>query len=144
MQTYEYLRGFEGVYLEDSWILAVSAEPEMVKFDIDVVLTESHPAYRPPRAGEQYCYRRAEIRFPEVRKLSWTGQGRVRPAVDASGSTDYGSFDNFVVEDNRYTVEGDFGRMEILSNSPELRISEEDLPGSSQEYSIAPTGRTGN
>lgn len=122
MWGYEALKGFDSVYLEDSWILGILAEPGSVKFDVDLVLQETHPEYRTPSDGEQHCYRAAEVVFRKVRGLEWTGQGRVRPAVDATGVIDYGSFDEFDFEGDRFILQGDFGRIEIVGEAPEIRL----------------------
>lgn len=39
------------VYLEDSWVLAVEVTDRLVVFDVDIVLTASHPNYRGPSPG---------------------------------------------------------------------------------------------
>lgn len=58
MSQYFDLRGFEAVYLEDSFVLGVTATPGLLVVDLDVVLTEDHPSYTPPPPEEHYCYRR--------------------------------------------------------------------------------------
>ena len=49
------------VYLEDSWVLAIQPSSPSLAFDLDVVLTPSHPNYRGARPGEQHDYRRARL-----------------------------------------------------------------------------------
>ncbi|MEU4383698.1 hypothetical protein [Promicromonospora sp. NPDC023805] len=122
MSNYETIVGFEGVYLEDSWVLGVHLEPGLAVLEVDVVLTESHPQYTAPSAGEQFCYRRAQIRFEEVSSVCWTGQGLVKAAVDATGERDFGSIDEFEVDGDSFSLEGDFGRLEIESRRPGLHL----------------------
>ncbi|PUB31810.1 hypothetical protein C8K30_101327 [Promicromonospora sp. AC04] len=122
MGNYTTIPGFESVYLEDSWVLGIRAEPEHVSFEMEVVLNPSHAAYTPPVPGEQYCYRRAVIRFDRVEALSWTGQGVVLPAVDATGVQDFGSIDRFEAGPGEYVLEGDFGRVGIKSSGPTLEL----------------------
>ena len=76
MSNYWDLPGFENVYLEDSWVTGINATPGNVFIEVDLVLREKHPAYSPPRHGEQYCYHPATIRFEGVSALSWTAQGK--------------------------------------------------------------------
>lgn len=119
MASYYSIAGLEAVYLEDSFVLAVSVKPNEVEFVADVVLTESHSQYADPRQGEQYCYRRGRIRFLEVRQVSWRMDG-AQAAYDAAGEADFGGFDRFEVESGRYFVAGDFGVLEIEAARCEL------------------------
>lgn len=115
--------GFEDVYLEDSWVLAVRAEPGSVVLDIECVLLRAHPFYSPPAPGQQHSYRRGALRFSQVAAVSWTEQDTVTPSVDASGEHDLGSVDEFEVHDGSYLLMGDFGRLEIWSARPVLELS---------------------
>lgn len=119
MASYYSIAGLEAVYLEDSFVLAVSVRPHEVDFVVDVVLTESHPEYSEPRHGEQYCYRRGRIRFLETRQVSWRMDG-AQAAYDATGEADFGGFDRFEIESGRYFVAGDFGVLEIEAARCEL------------------------
>jgi hypothetical protein len=118
---YTSLRGFENVYLEDSFVLGIDASPGAVDFDVDLVLTPGHPSYTPPPPDQQHCYRRGHIRFGQVRSLTWSCQGRV-PAHDASGEIDYGAIDAFSAAASTFTLEGDWGRMEVESDAPVLEL----------------------
>lgn len=53
MAGYETIPGLEHIYLEDSWVLGVSETDSSLTFDLEAVLTEHHPDWQPPRAGEQ-------------------------------------------------------------------------------------------
>jgi hypothetical protein len=63
MVNYSELPGLDGVYLEDSFVLGIGETSNQLVFDLDAVLTPSHPSYAPPHPGEQYCYRRGELLF---------------------------------------------------------------------------------
>lgn len=123
MAIYWTLAGFENLYLEDSWVLSIRADESALTFEADLVLTESHPRYRNPLAGEQYCYLRGLIRFAKVTDLTWTGRGDP-PARDATGELDFGSFYEFEVGDGTYTISGDFGRIEATSSRPTVEYQE--------------------
>lgn len=118
MGNYETLPGFEYVYLEDSWVLGICLEPGRAMIDMEFVLTEGHPSYSAPLLGEQYCYRRGEIRFDGVTSVNWVGQSVVKPAEDAAGERDFGSIDDFSIAGGSFTLEGDFGRLRIDSLEP--------------------------
>ncbi|MFE6284795.1 hypothetical protein [Streptomyces sp. NPDC057877] len=110
---------FDGVYLEDGFVLGIQANPGRLCLDVEVVLTPEHPRYRPPAPGEQYCYAVAVIEFADVRRLTWDGQG-TPPAKDASGETDYGGIDALFWDGSAYHVEGDWGAIVVVSAAPAL------------------------
>ncbi|MEV6237828.1 hypothetical protein [Lentzea sp. NPDC051838] len=106
-------------YLEDSWVLGVTAWPGMLAFSIEFVLRPEHKDYQTPLPGERYSYRRGELRFEGVSNLHWIGQG-LPPARDASGELDYGGVDSFELNDGFYRIRGDFGEVSVQADS--LRI----------------------
>jgi len=111
-QQYWELPGFEAVYLENSFVLDVVARPGIVALDIELVLTERHPEYKVPPAAERHSYRLGQILFEQVTRLHWLSSG-FRPATDASGQSDYGGIDQFIVEGQTHTLQGDFGELVI-------------------------------
>lgn len=120
--SYWDLPGFEDVYLEDSWVIDVRATMGRVAMSLDVVLRETHAAYRAPREGEQYCYRSGSIRFEAVSDLRWTGQAK-QPAVDSDGELDLGAIDGFEAHDEVYQLSGDFGSIYVHSpQAPTLTL----------------------
>ncbi|MGW3283335.1 hypothetical protein ACWDR3_01670 [Streptomyces sp. NPDC001002] len=119
--SYQQLDGFADVYLEDSFVLEIRAAPGVLTFEVEVVLTPGHPAHHPPAPTERACYARATIQFPQVRELTWSGQGSP-PAVDASGSKDYGGFDALLWNGSTFHVEGDWGVMDVSSAAPVIRL----------------------
>jgi hypothetical protein len=118
---YHSLAGFEHVYLEDSYVLAVTAEPATVTINLELVLTTDHPAYQPPGDGEQHHLQPADIIFTRVTSLTWVDQGEP-PATDATGQIDYGGIDTLHREGITTALEGDFGRLRIDSPAPTLRL----------------------
>jgi hypothetical protein len=121
MSDYWNMPGFEGLYLEDSWILEITARPGLLEFVVDLVLLDSHPLFELRSAGEQYCYRRGVIRFDGVSSLRWEKQG-APPATDATGERDYGSVDALRETDDAYVVEGDFGHIAVASPPPSVEF----------------------
>ena len=103
------------LYLEDSFVLNITATPGQVVFGMEFVLLPGHELYSPPADGEQYCYRRGSLVFSSVRSISWTGQG-VPPAIDpVDGSQDFGNIDSLRPADSAYALGGDWGEMQIIS-----------------------------
>ena len=120
---YGDFEGFEDVYLEDSYVLNISESSGMVEFEIEVVLREGHSQYSPPKSGEQYCYRRASIVFPSLKKADWQDRSFV-PSVDKDGEVDYGNIDSFYLENDVYHLVGDWGKVLISSRPPTLRFTD--------------------
>lgn len=118
---YETLAGLENLYLEDSYVLGIVAQPAILRRTMDLVLTKEHPRYESPGPGDQYCMRRGTIGFHAARRLTWTDQG-APPATDASGEIDYGNIDSFTHIEDVYRREGDFGRIEVEADAPAVMI----------------------
>lgn len=107
------------IYLEDSWVLSVLPSAQMVAFELEAVLTETHPDYEGPRPGEQYDYRRATLvvegEHVEVELSS------AAPAQDASGSVDLGNIDSWTVDEGGWSVvTGDWGTVRV--QQPQVRL----------------------
>lgn len=107
------------IYLEDSWVLSVLPSAQMVAFELEAVLTETHPDYAGPRPGEQYDYRRATL-VVEGEHVEVELSGLV-PAQDASGSTDLGNIDSWTVDEGGWSVlTGDWGTVRV--QRPRVRL----------------------
>jgi hypothetical protein len=61
-EPYTAIPGFETVYLEDSYVLAICLGTDYVEIKLDLVLTPAHPVYVAPGADQQHCMRRARLR----------------------------------------------------------------------------------
>lgn len=93
----EYPDAFAGlaeIYLEDSWVLDVTATEHVVVFRLDAVLTPSHPRHRPPSAGEQHCYLRATLTVASTTR-SLLHRSDAPATTDSSGEVDFGNIDVF-------------------------------------------------
>lgn len=120
MVDYAQLDGFANVYLEDSFVLEIKATPGLLVLEVELVFTPQHPSYHPPASGEQHCYARATIEFPNVRNLMWADQG-TPPAVDASGTKDFGGIDALFWNGSVFHVGGDWGVIDVASAPPVVR-----------------------
>lgn len=105
-----------GVYLEDSYVLAIIERPGALTFMLEAVLTPEHPRYHPPRPGEQYCYANATLTFPDASAVEWIKHSTNR-YVDASGEEDLGNIDSLTAERAAYLVDGDWGEVRIFTTS---------------------------
>jgi hypothetical protein len=114
--------GLEHVYLEDSYILDIEAHPGTLIFKLDLVLTPEHALYTPPKPQEQYCYRRAQLRFESVKRITWDNSG-LKPATDATGEVDYGNIDSYHAEGGRHVLSGGWGTVELDCQGVRLLIT---------------------
>ncbi|MFF3225007.1 hypothetical protein ACFYV7_19600 [Nocardia suismassiliense] len=93
------------------------------RFVLEAVLMPEHPYYRPPVAGDQYCYADGDLVFSEVRGVEWVDRS-FQKYKDATGTEDLGNIDSLTSSEGIYTVMGDWGRVRIHSSAdPEFRIS---------------------
>ncbi|KOV73382.1 MULTISPECIES: hypothetical protein [unclassified Streptomyces] len=120
--NYTSFPGFEDISLEDSYVLDIVVHPAVLILKLDVLLLPGHPEHRLPAPGERACFRQATVVFSSVRDLHWTGQSVIRPAIDASGSADYGSVDSLTRVDNSYRILGDWGEISLQADAPSLSI----------------------
>ena len=121
---YTQFSNLSGVYLEDSYVLAISELPRQLLFRMEAVLTPENPRYQPPRPGEQYCYAVGDLVFDEVTQIEWIRESPNR-YVDAAGEEDLGNIDSLTKEDGKYQVEGDWGEVCIYSaNEPHFELAD--------------------
>jgi hypothetical protein len=117
VRPYHELAGLEHLYLEDSYVLAIDEAGGELRFELDAVLTESHPSWAPPKPHEQYAYARLALVFPGLREITWRSR-TMRPSTDAAGEIDYGNIDTLTAHGSRYELTGDWGEVVIESDPP--------------------------
>ncbi|MDF3136926.1 hypothetical protein, partial [Pseudomonas extremaustralis] len=77
-----------------------------------LVLLETHPLFEKPKAGEQYCYRRARILFRETQLILWHKRSAL-VFTDADDNVDLGNLDTFTIEGRTYHLTGDWGAVSV-------------------------------
>jgi hypothetical protein len=101
------------VVLEESWVLQVWPAPASVVFGVEAVLTQAHPLYRPPVAGELFSYARGELVVGSGRPVEYRS-GLGQAAVDAVGTLDRGHIDLFQPSSDAWWVlSGDWGELRV-------------------------------
>jgi len=123
MKSYETMPNLSDVYLEDSYVLSIKEGDGYVDFDLEVVITHTHPDYSGPKPGEQYDYRRSHLRLHDATDVRWEGR-RLRPARDASGELDYGSIDTMTFCGSSYRLTGSFGTLTLNASKVTLTLSD--------------------
>lgn len=121
MSKYYEWDGFENIYLEDSYVLGIKYSGRELSFIMELVLTENHPMYSPPKESEQYCYRNGEMIFKNVSEVKWINRS-MQPNIDFDGAVDYGNIDSFELSEGGYHLEGDWGEVIVYSSEPELEL----------------------
>jgi hypothetical protein len=116
---YYEIPGFEEVFLKDSWVMDIQDDPSGVTFFLDVVLRENHPFYEPRFPGEQYCYRRAHLKFREPSNVNWVRKD-MKPAVDTTGEIDFWNIDTFYFSGGHYYLSSEWGELDIASATPTI------------------------
>lgn len=117
VRPYSELAGLESLYLEDSYVLGINAGPSNVRFELEAVVTENHPEWSPPKSGEQYAYLRADLVFPNPRRIDWVERS-MKPVADANGEIDYGNIDSFTWHADCFDLRGEWGHLRIESDAP--------------------------
>jgi hypothetical protein len=121
MNYYEIL-SLSNFYLEDSYVLSIVEVAGSLIFELEAVLTKSHPQYEEPKNGERYCYRKVLLRFFSANSIEWVDRKFIG-FVDSTGDFDYGNLDSFVRDDGAYTLSGDWGRVIIRGGEVEAVIT---------------------
>jgi hypothetical protein len=120
-RSYEELSGFEHLSLEDSFVLGMVEGDRDLRLSMELLLTPTHPDYRPPPKGKQHCYRAGTILFCGIRSKQWLHR-TFRPSTDASGQVDYGSIDTFLFDTGVYVLEGDWGEVRVEADTVSVRL----------------------
>lgn len=123
MINYDQSPTLAGVYLEDSYVLAVVEAPARLTFELLAVLTPEHPAYHDPRPGEHYCYGKGNLVFADAVSIEWLKRTTSR-YVDAAGEEDFGNIDVRTTDGRGFVIEGDWGEVRIQDGAvPHFELS---------------------
>ena len=104
------------VYLEDSYVLNIAEAPRELRFRLDAVLSEQHPAYRPPKPGGQYCYASGWLVLPNVTLTEWEHRSTQR-YIDAVGEEDLGNIDFLERREDHWWIGGDWGNVRVYTSA---------------------------
>ncbi|WP_222718992.1 hypothetical protein [Actinokineospora xionganensis] len=123
MTNYTDVAALSGVYLEDSYILAIDDTPGALRFKGEFVLIEHHPAYRAPTPGEQYCYADGWLVIPNTTRVEWNRRS-TQHFTDAAGEEDLGNIDYLHRVDDHWLIGGDWGEVRAYTtDDPRLVLT---------------------
>lgn len=112
-----------GLYLQDSYVLAIAKQDSSVVFTMDLALAPEHSHYQPPRPGEYHCFRRARIKLVQARSARFVEES-MRAFHDATGEVDYGTIDSWVVRGELTRISGDWGVLEVEGGTITVELDE--------------------
>ena len=113
--------GLGEVYLEDSFVLDIEESAGELRFRMEIVLREGHPAFKDPPALEQYCFAPGTLVFHGTKDILWSERNEVK-SVDAAGESDLGNIDQLYLEEGRYHLKGDWGVVMLSAEAVELLL----------------------
>ena len=112
---------FRELRLEESYVLGIRDLPSELRFDMEFVLTERHPAYRAPAPGQDQCFRRGRLIFRNVASAEW--QRRTESsAPEGEEPPDLGTIETLVLEGGVYKLRGRFGEVEVRAGSVDVDV----------------------
>jgi hypothetical protein len=122
------LREFADVDLTQSFALSWKVESNSLLIDLDLYLTREHPFYEAPRPAEKACFRPAFLEFPDCTRACETDENGELEIGAAAKLLEPGKITGLQrIGDGRYEIRGEFGRVEVESDRPLLRIKDLSL-----------------
>lgn len=120
--NYSELKEFDGLYLEDSFVLLIVETPKLISFQMEFVLTKDHPKYQNPLVNQMYCYNRGEINFINPNQVLWKYKNQNACSIDANGEIDFGNIDVFYKSGDEYSLQGDWGSVMISCKTLQVKL----------------------
>lgn len=105
---------FEGVDFRNSFLTGVIYDDESLTLEMDFRLTERHPQYSEPQAGEEGCYRGGYVRFADIEDLQID---KAREDVD-----DYSVIHSFSGDGHHFAVSSGWGELSVSARSVRLTL----------------------
>lgn len=111
---YSAIPALANVYLEDSYVMAMSETDMGLLVEMVFVLRKGHPLYVEPGPEAYYCYHGGSIIFDHPTQIQWLDK-KMKKFTDEDGNTDYGTLHSLNVDGNTYALHGEFGRVTITA-----------------------------
>lgn len=114
--NYTELEIFQGIDLTDSFVLFWEIKDRCLSFDLDASVWPESRYYSKPKKGEFTCYKKVRLEFLNIESIQGLKEmSQISPSTDQSGELDYGNIDSLIIEKDGFTLEGDFGEVNIKS-----------------------------
>lgn len=126
---------FEGVDLNDSFVLGWRQDRDLLEFSLEASLWPGHPEYEAPPHDEYACYKPAALRVRGLRSVTGLrGMHECMPAIDAAGERDFGNIDALsALPSGGFHLAGEFGEVRIEGGQLEFEVLQHNPP-------LEPTG----
>jgi hypothetical protein len=111
---YDAIPDLTDVYLEDSYVMAISETDIGLMVEMVFVLRKGHPLYIEPAKDAYYCYHGGSIIFDHPAQIQWI-EKKMKKFTDENGNTDYGTLHSLNVEGGTHALHGEFGRVNIIT-----------------------------
>ncbi len=99
MQSWKNNQIFNGISLQDSWILSWSISDDCVEFIIDFSLWPDSPYFEPPKKNEHTCYKIGKLIFVNPSHLiGLKNMEDIVSIIGPDGEKDFGSIDYFEID----------------------------------------------
>jgi hypothetical protein len=134
--NYVDLECFKGLFLEDSFVLQIIENPELVSFQVEFVLIEDHPKYKEPIGNEMYYYRFGEINFIKPKEVIWKFRNQKILSIDANNENDLGNIDLFFKSGEYYSLEGDWGSLLIKCDNLKVKLQDFQPDGTDMSANV--------
>lgn len=118
---YFNLEGFEGIYLEDSFVLDIAIHFNTIILKMEFVLRDVHQFYCKPQNGEEYCYKTGNLIISPFTKMKCELLPISR-SIDAAGEVDFGNIDQLFIIDDIIYISGDWGSLEINAKNIQIEF----------------------
>lgn len=122
--SWEAFREFRGIDLEASFLLSATMTGDMLKLEVDLVLTPDHALFEKPRPAQKACVRAGIVEFPYLDSLSIDensiDSADVAPSLALLQPGKIASLE--VTGEGNYLLTGEFGTVAFESGRPVLHI----------------------
>jgi hypothetical protein len=114
---------FNGVDLNDSFILSWYQDRDSLVIEIEASLWPESKYYSKPLEGEYTCYKKALVSFRNIQSIyGLKTLNEVKPIIEPDGSEDYGNIDTLEKENGQFLVSGEFGNVTIKGGEFEFSV----------------------
>ena len=105
---------FKGIDLNDSFVLSWNQVGNELTFELEVSIWPESKHYESPKKGEYTCYKPASLLFKDIKEIKGLLQmNEVAAQSDLTGEKDYGNIEHLEKNKEGYTVDGEFGSIQI-------------------------------
>jgi len=108
------LKEFEGIDLNDSFILNWQWSENEFSLLIEASIWPNSQYYEPQKEKEYTCYKQAQLIFTNCKTITGIrAMQQANSSTDSDGSIDYGNIDTLAKTEVGFELTGEFGNVQI-------------------------------